>query len=191
MTSPVTAAQVDQNKVAPAALRWVSVAMPICAVFLVMGMGPMPLPYYRMLRIVVPACFLLIARAAYARSFHLPLVIGLCMALLFNPLLPVADDRGTWTVLDMLALAGLAYVSDAMPTDSKRRSLGLAVMMGTALFPPVFAWFSLRGGHSRLQRLVSFGWLAAWTPYIMLIVYLTGPHELHLGNYVIETGGSR
>lgn len=168
--------------------RHSAIAMLICATFLVMGMGPLPLPYYRLLRIVVPGCFLVIAKIAHDRSSRPSLVVCLCMALLFNPILPVADDRNSWTVLDLSALIALIYVWDVLPENPERRSFGLPVMAGIAVLPPVFSWFSMRTGHTRPQRLLAFAWLTIWSAYAILAVYVTGPHELHVGEYILEIG---
>lgn len=44
-----------------------------------------------------------------------------------------------------------------MPQKTRKVSVLLAI--GIFLFPYIFAWFTLRGGHSKTARYVSFGWL--------------------------------
>ena len=40
-----------------------------------------------------------------------------------------------------------------------KRSVGFLLGIGIFLFPIIFAWFTLRKGHSTLSRVLSFGWL--------------------------------
>jgi len=40
-----------------------------------------------------------------------------------------------------------------------KRSVGFLLGLGIFLFPLIFAWFTLRKGHSTLSRVLSFGWL--------------------------------
>lgn len=40
-----------------------------------------------------------------------------------------------------------------------KRSVSFLLGVGILLMPYIFAWFTLRKGHSALSRLVSFGWL--------------------------------
>jgi hypothetical protein len=42
-----------------------------------------------------------------------------------------------------------------------QRSVGFLLGLGILLVPLLFAWFTLRTGHSRLSRVVAFGWLGA------------------------------
>src|SRR5947209_2005490 len=43
----------------------------------------------------------------------------------------------------------------------KPRSVGVLLGFFILLVPFIFAWFTLRRGHTRLSRVVSFGWLVA------------------------------
>lgn len=40
------------------------------------------------------------------------------------------------------------------------RKVGIGLMVGIALLPAIFAWFTLRRGHSTVARIVAFLWLA-------------------------------
>jgi hypothetical protein len=42
---------------------------------------------------------------------------------------------------------------------TQERKLGVGLIIGIVLLPIVFAWFTLRKGHSTLSRVLSFGWL--------------------------------
>ena len=42
---------------------------------------------------------------------------------------------------------------------SPKRRVGPLLGIGIFLLPLVFAWFTLRYGHSTVSRIVSFGWL--------------------------------
>lgn len=42
---------------------------------------------------------------------------------------------------------------------TKKRSVGVLLGVGIVLIPPIFAWFTLRKGHSVLSRVLSFSWL--------------------------------
>ena len=44
-------------------------------------------------------------------------------------------------------------------THEQARKLGLGLTIGIVFLPFVFAWFTLRSGHSRAQRFVSLGWM--------------------------------
>jgi len=44
------------------------------------------------------------------------------------------------------------------PTPPKRK-VGLLLGIGIFFLPLIFAWFTLRDGHSTVSRTVSFGWL--------------------------------
>jgi hypothetical protein len=44
--------------------------------------------------------------------------------------------------------------------DEEPRRLGIALGMGVILLPIVFAWFTLRRGHSGTTRVAAFVWLA-------------------------------
>ena len=39
------------------------------------------------------------------------------------------------------------------------RKVSFLLGLGIFLFPLIFAWFTLRAGHSKPARFISFGWL--------------------------------
>jgi hypothetical protein len=165
------------SKITP---RHAAIATLVCAFFLVLGMGPMPLSYYRLLRIVVTASFLILAVIANHRGKTINLIICICMAILFNPVLPVANERDEWTVLDVVALIALIYTWDALPENEERRSFGLPILAGIAVFPITFAWLAIRAGHSRPQRVLVFTWLAIWTCTAATIIYINAPTVMNM-----------
>lgn len=50
-------------------------------------------------------------------------------------------------------------MSEVQQTPASRK-VGILLGIGIFLLPIVFAWFTLRKGHSTLSRVVSFGWMA-------------------------------
>lgn len=58
---------------------------------------------------------------------------------------------------------------DMTDTNTQGRKVGLLLGTGIFLLPIVFAWFTLRRGHSRRSRVVAFAWLA-----FILVAYAVG-----------------
>lgn len=54
------------------------------------------------------------------------------------------------------------------------RSVGAALGIGVLLLPFVFAWFTMRKGHSTVARVISFGWLIL---IIISVVTLRSPAD--------------
>ena len=50
-------------------------------------------------------------------------------------------------------------VHNSVPNDAPSRKVGFLLLVGIAFFPLLFAWFTLRKGHSKQARVISFGWL--------------------------------
>lgn len=50
-------------------------------------------------------------------------------------------------------------VHNSVPNDAPSRKVGFLLLVGIAFFPLLFAWFTLRNGHSKQARVISFGWL--------------------------------
>ena len=50
------------------------------------------------------------------------------------------------------------------------RQVGIWLAIGILILPYIFAWLTLRKGHSALTRWVSFGWLA-----LLLVAILMPP----------------
>jgi hypothetical protein len=46
------------------------------------------------------------------------------------------------------------------PVAAPKRSVGILLGIGILLFPVIFAWFTLRKGHTTVARGISFAWLA-------------------------------
>lgn len=51
----------------------------------------------------------------------------------------------------------------------KVRKVSLLLGLGIFIMPYIFAWFTLRKGHSEISRILSFGWLA-----LMVIIQFFG-----------------
>lgn len=85
-----------------------NVARAIAASLLVWALWPHRYSYFALLRWVV--CTVGAYSAAEAWRVHRTGFVWLCavLSLLFNPLLPVHLDRGTWRVVDILAACLLA-----------------------------------------------------------------------------------
>jgi hypothetical protein len=49
--------------------------------------------------------------------------------------------------------------NDTTTNDAPVRKVGPLLVIGIVLFPLLFAWFTLRKGHSTISRVISFGWL--------------------------------
>lgn len=58
----------------------------------------------------------------------------------------------------------------AVVSTQAKRSVGLLLGLGILLMPLVFAWFTLRKGHSVAARIIAFAWLAV----SLLLVFGTG-----------------
>ncbi|WP_303846829.1 OB-fold protein [Aeromonas sobria] len=50
-------------------------------------------------------------------------------------------------------------VHNSVPNGAPPRKVGFLLLVGIAFFPLLFAWFTLRNGHSKQSRVISFGWL--------------------------------
>ncbi|TBZ30760.1 DUF6804 family protein [Rhizobium leguminosarum] len=82
------------------------ILMPVA--LLVVAVFPLPYGYYLFLRLAITASAAYLAWEDYKRkdAFNGWSLILSMVALLFNPLIPVYLDRGSWFVID-LAVAGI------------------------------------------------------------------------------------
>lgn len=56
------------------------------------------------------------------------------------------------------------------PREGEQRKVGFA--LGLLFFPYVFAWFTLRQGHSTLTRVASFAWMAVMLFKMLILTVL-------------------
>ena len=63
-------------------------------------------------------------------------------------------------------------VPPAAAQSEKRRSVGFLLGLGIFLLPYVFAWFTLRKGHTQAARIVSLAWMA-----LLLFVFATSNNQ--------------
>lgn len=59
----------------------------------------------------------------------------------------------------MVEADGDRRMTEAASETAKPRKVGLLLGIGIFLLPIIFAWFTLRKGHSVVARVVSLGWL--------------------------------
>lgn len=58
------------------------------------------------------------------------------------------------------------------PAPQANRKVSILLGIGIFLFPLIFAWFTLRKGHSTLAKVISFGWLA-----LSLLIFFVPSHN--------------
>jgi hypothetical protein len=73
----------------------------IIAAFLLLGAFEMPYGYYSFLRIVVTLFCLLLTHYAYMLSKNNTMFLLLCIAILFNPLIPIYLSKDIWRIIDI------------------------------------------------------------------------------------------
>lgn len=78
----------------------------------------MPFGYYRLLRWIVAPASLFLALEERQRGRHGWVWVLVMQALLFNPIVPVALDRGTWRLVD--AAAALLLLASTRGTTTPR-----------------------------------------------------------------------
>jgi hypothetical protein len=93
----------------------------ICIVMLLIGIAPLPIGYYMLLRFVACGTFALGALIAYERNHQSITIYYGMMALLFNPFFPIEHAKVMWIVFDIVA-AGLLLATSKQVT--KESNLG-------------------------------------------------------------------
>lgn len=83
------------------------------AVLLVVALAPLPYGYYTLLRLVVCIAAIIVALVAYQRqkAVNWQVVTFGIVAILFNPIIIVALNRGVWAALDIACAALFLWVS--------------------------------------------------------------------------------
>lgn len=86
----------------PTPLLMLTVAM------MLMALLPMPYGYYQLLRLVTVVTAGWTSAYFWQNSRQFPALLTGCIALLFNPVIPVSFSRETWSVLNMAAAGSFA-----------------------------------------------------------------------------------
>jgi len=82
----------------------------ICILMLLIGIAPLPMGYYTLLRFVVCGTFAVGAFYAYEKNHHSIMIFYGLMAVQFNPFFPFMYPKGQWIIDDIFA-AGLLLVT--------------------------------------------------------------------------------
>jgi hypothetical protein len=67
----------------------------------------MPYSYFQMVRFAAMACFAILAYQANEKGQKTEMVIYICLAILFQPLIKIALGRQPWNVVDVIVGIGL------------------------------------------------------------------------------------
>jgi glucose-6-phosphate-specific signal transduction histidine kinase len=83
-----------------------------------------PYGYYQFLRLVSLPLFGILAINEYKRGYYALVILCICAALLFNPIIPVYLERSIWQAIDkvMASLMLLWIMVDAVLLFIKKRS---------------------------------------------------------------------
>lgn len=68
--------------------------------------------------------------------------------------------------------APAAHAVPATKTETPSNKIGLGLGLGVVFLPVIFAWFTLRKGHSTVTRVVAFSWMA-----ITSMIWMSGHNE--------------
>jgi len=81
----------------------------ISSIMLLVAILPLQYPYYNLLRITVSTASAFLAFTDYQRRQGIGAftIIFSVLMILFNPLIPVFLDKGTWQVIDAVAIIPL------------------------------------------------------------------------------------
>ena len=75
----------------------------ISAILLLIGVAPMPIGYYTLLRIVVTIGAVAVVITEFENGLNPWVLIFGLIVVLFNPLIPVYfNDKSIWTVIDII-----------------------------------------------------------------------------------------
>lgn len=77
----------------------------IIAIVLFISIADLPYGFYTFMRIVVPLLSVIYLYFAYMdkEEFNLMLIPNIIITILWNPILPVYMDKGTWVLIDIIA----------------------------------------------------------------------------------------
>jgi hypothetical protein len=96
--------------------RWAALA---CAAALALAPIHWPYGYYQFLRLAVTALAIWLAVAASRQRSTSWTVLGVGMALLYNPVIPVYLNRATWLPIDLAAAALCVVAAIKLPSPLK------------------------------------------------------------------------
>lgn len=88
---------------------WAAIA---CAAALALAPVHWPYGYYQFLRLAVTALAIWLVVAANRKQSTTWIIIGVILALLYNPIIPVYFKRATWLPIDLVA--AVLYVAAAI-----------------------------------------------------------------------------
>ena len=92
------------------------------AVLLLLGAFELPYGYYTFLRIVVTLYTLVLAFYAHDQSKYNQMSLFLCIAILFNPLIPIYLSKDIWEVIDILTAVLLFTIPPLLKGGKDSRS---------------------------------------------------------------------
>ena len=79
----------------------------LAALLLLIGVLAMPYGYYTFLRLLVTVVAVINIYYSYQNKSYAALIIGIIIALLFNPVIPVYLQKDVWMVLDIFTSLAL------------------------------------------------------------------------------------
>ena len=92
----------------------------ILAVFFFVCLFDMPYGYFQLVRFLALAGFALLAYNSNELGQKVEVIIYVCLAILFQPLLKIALGRQLWNIIDVVVGIGLIVSIFIRPTISKR-----------------------------------------------------------------------
>lgn len=75
----------------------------LAALLLLVGVSSMPYGYYTFLRLFTTVIAVANIYFAYENKSYIAVLMGVSIAILFNPLIPVYLQKETWVILDLTA----------------------------------------------------------------------------------------
>ena len=80
----------------------------------------MPYGFYEFIRFVALVGFIILAYFANERNNKIEMIIYICLAVLFQPLLKIALGREIWNIIDVIVGLGLLVSIFVKPNDSRK-----------------------------------------------------------------------
>lgn len=74
----------------------------ICILLLIAFTVGMPIGYYELIKLVLPGLFGVLAYQSYKDNRNIPAIIFTCIALIFNPIIPLHFKKMEWLQIDFL-----------------------------------------------------------------------------------------
>jgi hypothetical protein len=112
--NPVATTQ--SRKPIAAEFRWVAFA---CAAALALAPMHWPYGYYQLLKLAVTALAIWLAIAARQQQSTIWTILGVVLALLYNPVMPIYLNRATWLPIDFVAATLCVAAAIKLPAAVK------------------------------------------------------------------------